>query len=127
VKRTGSDVTVIATMLMVHKAFNVAEKLSKEGIDVEIVDPRTLVPLDKKTLVDSVKKTGKAVVVSEDCRTGGVASEIAAVIMEEAFDYLDAPVKRLTGQDVHIPYSPPLERAAIPQEEDILKVVKEIV
>jgi pyruvate dehydrogenase E1 component beta subunit len=126
IKRKGTDVTVIATMLMVHKALNVAEKLSKEGVDVEIVDPRTLVPLDRKRIVESAKKTGRVLVVSEDSRTGGVASEIATIVQEEAFDYLDAPIGRVTGQDAPIPYSCALEGKAIPQEEDIEKAIKEI-
>jgi pyruvate dehydrogenase E1 component beta subunit len=124
IKRSGRDVTVIATMMCVHKALEAAEDLSADGIDVEIVDPRTLVPLDVKTIVDSVKRTGRAVIVSEDCRTGGVAAEIACRIMEVAFDYLDAPLQRVTGLDVPIPYAPPLEAVAIPQEQDIITAIQ---
>ena len=122
--RKGGDVTAVATMMMVHKCIKAAEELSKLGIELEIVDPRTLVPLDKQTIVNSVKKTGRVVIVSEDCKTGGVAAEIAATIVEEAFDYLDSPLRRVSGLDVPIPYSPSLERAAIPQEEHIIDAVR---
>lgn len=126
IKREGEDVTVVATMMMVHKSLRVAEELGKMGISVEIIDPRTLVPFDKETVINSVKKTNKVVVVSEDCKTGGVAAEIASIVMEEAFDYLDAPIKRVSALDTVIPYSPVLEEAVIPQEQDIIKAVKEI-
>jgi pyruvate dehydrogenase E1 component beta subunit len=127
VKREGEDVTVVATLFMVHKALASAEQLGKEGISVEVVDPRTLLPLDKKTILDSVKKTGRVVVVSEDCKTAGVSAEIAAVIAEEALDYLDAPIKRIAEPDTPIPFSPPLEQYVIPDEKRIIKAVKEIV
>jgi pyruvate dehydrogenase E1 component beta subunit len=127
IRKTGKDVSIIATMMMVHKSIRAAEELSRKGIDVEIVDPRTLVPLDKRTIVDSVKKTGRAIIVSEDCRTGGVAAEIASMIVEEAFDYLDAPIRRVSGMDVPIPYSPVLEGAAIPQEENIIDAVRGVI
>jgi pyruvate/2-oxoglutarate/acetoin dehydrogenase E1 component len=126
VKREGADITVIATMMLVHKALKVAEELSKENVDVEIIDPRTLIPLDTETLINSVKKTGRVVVASEDCKTAGVASEITAIIMEEAFDYLDAPVKRVCALDVHVPYSKVLEERAIPQEHDLITAIKEV-
>ena len=127
VKRKGSDVTVVATLYMVHKALNAAETLEKEDISVEVVDPRTLTPLDKKTILDSVKKTGRLIVVSEDCKTAGVGAEIAAVVAEEAVDYLDAPIKRVAGQDVPIPFSPPLEQYVIPNEKKIVEAVKEVI
>jgi pyruvate/2-oxoglutarate/acetoin dehydrogenase E1 component len=127
VKREGSDVTVVATSFMVHKALAAAETLEKDGISVEIVDPRTLTPLDKKMIVNSVKKTGRIVVVSEDCKTAGVSAEISAVIAEEAIDCLDAPIKRVTTTDTPIPFSPPLEQFVIPSEKTIVKSVKEIV
>jgi pyruvate dehydrogenase E1 component beta subunit len=114
-------------MMMLHKSLNVASQLEKEGISIEIVDPRTLVPLDKEAILNSVKKTGRALVVSEDVRTCGAASEIASVIAEEGFDYLDAPVKRVSALDVPIPYSPILEERIIPQEADIVKAVRELV
>jgi len=127
VKREGKDVTVVATLYMVHKALSAAEMLGKEGIDVEVVDPRTLVPLDKQAIIDSVKKTGRIVIVTEDCKTAGVSAEIAAVVAEEALDYLDAPIKRVAEPDTPIPFSPPLEQFVIPNEKSIVKAVKEIV
>ncbi|ASS90092.1 MAG: alpha-ketoacid dehydrogenase subunit beta [Bacillaceae bacterium] len=128
IKREGKDVTIVATAIMVHKALEAAKELEKEGIDVEIVDPRTLVPLDEETIVESVKKTGRVVVVHEAVKRGGYGGEIASVIAEsEAFDYLDAPIKRLGGLPVPIPYNPNLEKAAVPQVPDIIKAVKETV
>lgn len=127
VKRKGTDATIVATSYMVHKAMNAANELEKEGISVEIVDPRTLVPLDKKTLVDSVKKTGRVVIVTEDCKTAGVSAEIAAVIAEEALDYLDAPIRRVAEPDTPIPFSPPLEQRVIPDEKAIINAVKAVV
>lgn len=126
VKREGSDVSVLATSYMVHKALRTAETLQKEGLNVEVIDPRTLTPLDKQAIVKSVKKTGRIVVVSEDCRTAGVAAEIAAVVAEEALDYLDAPVKRVCELDTPIPFSPPLEQYVIPNEKRIAKAIKEV-
>jgi pyruvate dehydrogenase E1 component beta subunit len=126
VKRKGSDVTVVATQLLLHKALNVAERLSREGIEVEVIDPRTLVPLDRKTIVDSVKKTGRVVVAHESCLRGGVAAELASVIIEEAFDYLDAPIIRIGAKNTPIPFSPPLEEAVIPQEKDIEQAIRSI-
>jgi len=126
VKRPGEDVTVIATMMMVHKALRVAEDLAKMGISIEIVDPRTLVPFDKETVVNSVKKTGRVVVASEDAKTGGVAAEISSIIMEEAFDYLDAPVKRVSALDLPVPYAPALESTVVPQERHIREAVIEL-
>jgi len=127
IKREGKDVTIVATLYMVHKALSAAVILSKEGIDVEVVDPRTLVPLDKQAIVDSVKKTGRIAIVTEDCKTAGVSAEIAAVVAEEALDYLDAPIKRVAEPDTPIPFSPPLEQFVIPDEKSIVKAVKEIV
>jgi len=127
IKREGSDVSIVATLFMIHKALAAAEQLSKEGISVEIVDPRTLAPLDKQTIVKSVKKTGRFVVASEDCKTGGVSAEIAATVAEEALDYLDAPIKRVAEPDTPIPFSPTLEKSVIPDEKSIIKTVKEIV
>jgi pyruvate dehydrogenase E1 component beta subunit len=127
VKREGSDATVVATLFMVHKALAATKSLQKEGISVEVVDPRTLTPLDKGTIVKSVKKTGRIVIVSEDCKTAGVSAEIAAVIAEEAIDYLDAPIKRVTAPDTPIPFSPPLEQFVIPDENAIMRAVKEVI
>lgn len=127
VRREGTDVTIVATLYMVHKALEAAEKLENEGVSVEVVDPRTLVPLDKEAIIRSVKKTGRLVVVSEDCKTAGVTAEISAVVAEEALDYLDAPIKRVAAADTPIPFSPPLENFVIPNENRIIKAVKEIV
>ncbi|WHF28958.1 alpha-ketoacid dehydrogenase subunit beta [Bacillus altitudinis] len=128
VKRSGKDVTIVATAIMVHKAFEAAKELEAEGIDVEIIDPRTLVPLDEETIIESVKKTGKCIVVHEAVKRGGYGGEIASMIAEsEAFDYLDAPIKRLGGLAVPIPYNPTLEKAVIPQVPDIIEAAKELV
>ena len=126
IKREGEDVTVVATMFMVHKALEAAKTLEKEGLSIEVVDPRTLVPLDKEVIISSVKKTGRLVVVSEDCKTAGVTAEIAAVVAEEAIDYLDAPIKRVAEPDTPIPFSTPLEKYVIPDEKTIIKAVKKI-
>jgi pyruvate/2-oxoglutarate/acetoin dehydrogenase E1 component len=127
VKREGSDATVVATSYMVHKALGAAKALEKEGASVEVIDPRTLTPLDKQAIIKSVKKTGRIVIVTEDCRTAGVSAEIAAVVAEEAIDYLDAPIKRLAEPDTPIPFSPPLEQYVIPDEESIIKMVKAVI
>jgi len=124
VKRSGADVTVVAISLMVHKALAVSEKLAREGIEVEVVDPRTLVPMDWEAIYASVRKTGRAVVVDEGHFTCGVAAEIAARIGNECFDYLDAPVERVCAHDVPIPFSPPLEDFVIPQEADIERGIR---
>lgn len=126
VKREGTDITIVATAIMVHKALEAAAELEKEGISVEVVDPRTLVPLDTETIIKSVAKTGHLVVVHEAVKRGGFGGEIASMIAEsEAFDYLDAPIKRLGGVETPIPYNPELEKAAIPQVPDIVNAVKE--
>ncbi|WP_342492379.1 alpha-ketoacid dehydrogenase subunit beta [Bacillus sp. FSL M7-0003] len=128
VKRSGKDVTIVATAIMVHKALEAAKELEAEGIDVEIIDPRTLVPLDEETIIESVKKTGKCIVVHEAVKRGGYGGEIASMIAEsEAFDFLDAPIKRLGGLAVPIPYNPTLEKAVIPQVPDIIEAAKELV
>jgi len=127
VKREGEDVTIFATLYMVHKALAAAEELSRQGIDAEVVDPRTLVPLDKQAIINSVKKTGRIVIVTEDCKTAGVSAEVAAIVAEEALDYLDAPIKRVAEPDTPIPFSPPLEQFVIPDEKSIMKAVKEVI
>lgn len=126
VKREGTDVTIVATAIMVNKALEAAKELEKEGISVEVVDPRTLVPLDTETIIKSVSKTGRLVVVHEAVKRGGYGGEIASMVAEsEAFDYLDAPIKRLGGIESPIPYNPELERMAVPQIPDIVQAVKE--
>lgn len=124
IKNEGKDVTIIATGLMVYRCLNVAEDLSKEGIQAEVIDLRSLIPLDKRTITSSVRKTGRAVVVSEDQVTAGVSAEISAVIYEEAFDYLDAPVQRVGALDIPIPFSPLAEDYTIPNKTRIYAAVK---
>jgi pyruvate/2-oxoglutarate/acetoin dehydrogenase E1 component len=127
VKREGKDLTIVSNGIMIHKSIAVANRLAQEGIEVEVVDPRTMVPLDSQTIIDSVKKTGKLLVVHEACETAGWAGEIMAVVSSSrAFDYLDAPMRRLTGKNVPIPYNRVLERAAVPQEEDIEREIRAI-
>lgn len=126
IKKEGSDVTIVATLYMVHLALRAAEVLEKQGVNVEVIDPRTLTPLDKQAIIRSVKKTGRIVIVSEDCKTAGVSAEIAASVAEEALDYLDAPIKRLAEPDTPIPFSPTLEQYVIPNEKSIVRAVKEV-
>jgi len=127
VKREGDDVTIVAVSRMVVEALKAAEELEKEGISAEVVDPRTLNPLDRETIVKSVRKTGRAVVAADDHKTGGVTAELAATIVEGAFDYLDAPIKRVASPDLPIPFSPPLEERYMRWSRDIVKAVREIV
>jgi acetoin:2,6-dichlorophenolindophenol oxidoreductase subunit beta len=125
VKRAGSDLTIVAYSIMVSRALEAAEKLAAEGIDVEVVDPRCLKPLDADTIVKSVCKTGRVLITHEAPVTGGFGGELAAVIAgSEAFDYLDAPIRRLGGRDIPIPYNRNLERAAVPQVEDIVAAAR---
>jgi pyruvate dehydrogenase E1 component beta subunit len=127
VKREGRDLTIIAYSIMVPRALEAAEELAKEGIEVEVVDPRTLKPLDTETIIQSVAKTGRALVAHEAPRTGGFGAELVAVIADsEAFDYLDAPIRRLAGRDIPIPYNRDLERATVPQVEDIVAAARKL-
>jgi pyruvate/2-oxoglutarate/acetoin dehydrogenase E1 component len=127
VKREGRDVTIVATSIMVRRSLEAAEQLAQEGIDVEVVDPRTLKPLDEETIVHSVSKTGRALIVHEACTTGGYGGELAAVIAgSEAFDYLDAPIVRLAGRDMPIPYNRTLEYHTVPQVEDIVEAARRL-
>jgi pyruvate/2-oxoglutarate/acetoin dehydrogenase E1 component len=119
VKRQGKDITVVTYSRCVIRTLTVAEELKKDGIELEVVDPRTLKPLDEDVILSSVKKTGKAMVVYEAVRTGGFGAEIAAMIAEKAFDYLDAPVKRVAALDSPIPFNPRLEDYILPNEEKI--------
>ena len=127
IKRTGKDVTLIAWGGMVPKALAVADSLAREDIDVEVIDPRTLVPLDLDLLIESVKKTEHVVIAQEAVRRGGVASDLASIIQEEAFDYLDAPIQIVAGKNTPIPYTKRLESSCIPQEEDIAAGVRRAV
>ncbi len=126
VVREGSDVTIVAFSIMVGKALEAAEKLAQDGISAEVIDLRTIRPLDTETIVESVKKTNRCVSVEEGWPAAGIGSEIAAVIMEHAFDYLDAPVKRVAGVDVPLPYAANLEKLALPQASHIIEAVKEV-
>jgi pyruvate/2-oxoglutarate/acetoin dehydrogenase E1 component len=126
VKRAGKDVTIVATSRMVHLALGAADILSQGGIEAEVIDPRTLKPLDTETIVRSVKKTLHLVIVNEGCRTGGFASQLAGMLLEDVFDYLDAPIKIVASEDVPIPYNHGLEYEAIPAEQDIVNAVKAI-
>lgn len=127
VKREGKDVTFIGIHTMVNRGLTAAKKLAEEGISVEVIDPRTLVPLDIETIIKSVKKTGRVVIAHEAYQRGGVAGEIAMQIMENAFDYLDAPIVRVAGRNVPVPYNLRLERATVPQDEDVLQALRNIV
>jgi len=126
IKREGKDVTIFAYSNMVFKSLEAAEELQKDGISCEVIDPRTLVPLDLEAITGSVKKTGHLVIVSEACRRGSVASDISAKVTEVAFDFLDAPIKIVAGLNTPIPYNSTLEQACIPHKENIIKAVKEL-
>jgi pyruvate dehydrogenase E1 component beta subunit len=126
VKREGTDITVVATHALVISALEAAEEAEKEGIRVEVVDPRTLAPLDKETILNSVKKTGRLLVADEDTRTCGVAAEISAIVAEEAIYYLKAPILRNTSPDTPVPFSPPLEHAYMFGKERILESIKSL-
>jgi pyruvate/2-oxoglutarate/acetoin dehydrogenase E1 component len=126
VRREGSDVTIVAISAMVPLSLDVADKLAEEGISVEVVDPRTLVPLDKTTILDSIQKTGRLVVVDEAFSPCGIGAEFAALAADEAFYYLDSPIKRVQSLSVPDPMTPPLERAMVPSEERVIAAVKEV-
>ena len=127
VKRQGRDVTIVATGVMVTRSLAAAAKLVKEGMEVEVVDPRTLKPYDAETITQSVMKTGRLLIVHEACKTGGYGAEISAMISEgPAFTYLNAPIKRLAGLDIPIPYNRTLEYHTVPQEESILAAAREL-
>jgi pyruvate/2-oxoglutarate/acetoin dehydrogenase E1 component len=125
-KREGRNVTIVAYSKMLLVALEAAEQLSHEDIDVEVIDPRTLRPLDLPTIVNSVKKTGRLLVVEEGWRFCGLGAQIAESVYTAAFDYLDAPVVRVTGEDVPMPYSRPLEDAAIPDVPRVVAAVRSL-
>jgi pyruvate/2-oxoglutarate/acetoin dehydrogenase E1 component len=127
IKRSGQDVTLISYSYMTLKCLEAAEILAGEGISVEVVDLRTLTPLDKETILESVEKTGRAIVVHEAVKRGGVGGDIASMIMEEAYDDLDGPVKRICGKNTTIPYNLNLEKACVPSVEDIIVGILEMV
>jgi acetoin:2,6-dichlorophenolindophenol oxidoreductase subunit beta len=126
IRREGKDVTLVGKLLTVYKAMGAAELLAKEGIQAEVIDPRTLIPLDKELILESVRKTGRLVVVEEDNGTHGWAAEIAAMVAEEAFFYLDAPPKRVSAPDTPPPFAPPMEAFYVPNEERIVAAVKSL-
>jgi pyruvate/2-oxoglutarate/acetoin dehydrogenase E1 component len=121
--REGKDMTVVATSLMVGKALTAAQELEKKDIQIEVIDPRTLYPLDKETILASVQKTGRLLIVHQACKTGGFGGEIAAMVAEEGFDYLVSPIRRVGSYDVPVPFSPILEDFVIPNEERIIEEV----
>lgn len=127
VKRPGKDVTIVAFSICVKWALDAAEKLAKEGIDAEVIDLRTIRPLDKQAIIDSVRKTHRLISVEEGWAVAGIGSEIAAIAMEELFDELDAPVVRITGKDVPMPYAANLEKMALPTADDIVDAARSLV
>lgn len=124
--REGRDLTVVTYAAMLHTSLEAAAELAKEGIEVEVVDLRTLLPLDRETIIRSVKKTSKLLVVHEDTKTGGIAGEIAATVCEEAFEDLDGPVLRVTSLDTPVPYSPPLEERFLPHTADVVRAARDL-
>jgi 2-oxoisovalerate dehydrogenase E1 component beta subunit len=127
VARRGRDVSVITYAAMVHTALEAAVRLAEEGIDLEVLDLRTLVPLDREAIAETVRKTNRVILLHEDVRTGGFAGEVAAVINEEAFDWLDAPMVRITGKDTPVPFAPPLEEYFLPNAGDVVRQAKRLV
>lgn len=123
VRRVGKDVTIVANLLMMYRALAVAESLASQGIEAEVIDPRSLVPLDLPLILESVKKTGRLVIVEEDNLTNGWGAEVAALVADQAFWFLDAPIKRVAAPDVPPPFAPVLERAYVPSEARIVEAV----
>ncbi|HTU32470.1 MAG TPA: alpha-ketoacid dehydrogenase subunit beta [Candidatus Acidoferrum sp.] len=126
VRRQGRDLTIISYAAMAHTSIEAAELLAKEGIEAEVIDLRTLLPLDRETILNSLKKTNKLLVVHEDTRTGGIAGEIAALVCESAFEELDGPIMRVTAPDTPVPYSPPLEERFLPNVEKVVATAREL-
>lgn len=126
IKRPGKDMTIVATHAMVGRSMSVAEEFAKEGIEIEIIDPRTLKPLDHESILESVSKTGRLIVADEGQVTCGVTSEISAIVAEEAIEYLEAPIIRVGSPDTPVPFSPPLEKIYIPDEEDVREAVNKM-
>lgn len=127
VRRQGRDLTIVATSIMVHKALEAAGALQAEGIDIEVIDLRTVRPMDKQTIIDSVKKTSRLLCVYEAVKTLGIGAEVSAAVAEsDAFDYLDAPIVRLGGAEIPIPYNPDLEKATVPQVPDIIAAARDL-
>jgi len=126
IRREGRDVTIVATFKMVHKALQVAGDLAEKGVEAEVIDPRTLCPLDEKTIIKSVKKTGMLITVDEGNKTNGFGSEIAAIVSEEAVEYLQAPILRVAAPMTPVPYGPTLEKYYIPDEQRIKEAVERV-
>jgi len=127
IKSVGEDVTIVAVGNTVNTALKAVQLLKAEGVSAELIDPRTVVPLDKVVILESIKKTGKVVITSEEPKTGSIASEIAAIIAEEVIEYLEGPIKRVCGLDTPIPFSPCLEDFWMPKEKNIVEAVKELI
>jgi pyruvate dehydrogenase E1 component beta subunit len=126
IRKEGKDVTIVATLVMMHRALAVAYELEKEGISCEVIDPRTIVPLDEETILESVRKTNRVVLVSEDIQRGGVSAEISSIITSKAFDYLDAPVMMVSAKNTPVPFGPASEKQVIPQLDDIRAAVHHV-
>jgi 2-oxoisovalerate dehydrogenase E1 component beta subunit len=126
VRRAGADLSLVTYGAMLYIALEAAEQLAPEGIEMEVVDLRTLLPLDKETVLESVKKTSKVILLHEDTRTGGLAGELAAIISEEAFEYLDGPITRITAPDTPVPFSPPLEEFFLPKTADVVRAARKL-
>jgi pyruvate/2-oxoglutarate/acetoin dehydrogenase E1 component len=126
IRREGTDLSIITYGAMVYKALEAAERLEQEGIDAEVMDLRTLAPLDREAILETVKKTSKVIILHEATRTGGMAGEITAIINEGAFEHLDGPVMRVTSIDTPVPYAPPLEEFFLPQVDDVLKAARSL-
>lgn len=126
VKRTGADISVITYGAMVHVALEAAEALAQEGIDLEVVDLRTLAPLDKDTVFESAKKTSKVIIVHEDHKTGGIGAEVAALLVDECFDHLDGPIMRIAAPDTPVPFSAPLEEHFLPKASDVVGAARKL-
>jgi len=126
IARAGREITVVTYAAMVYTALEAAETLAKEGIDLEVIDLRTLLPLDRETIAESVKKTNRVILLHEDTKTGGIAGEIAACINEDCFDFLDAPITRITSKDTPVPFSPPLEDVFLPNANDVIREARKL-
>jgi 2-oxoisovalerate dehydrogenase E1 component beta subunit len=126
IAREGRDLSIITYAAMVFTALEAAETLSKEGIEVEVVDLRSLAPLDREAVAATVRKTNKVILLHEDTRTGGIAGELAAIINEDAFDHLDGPIVRITALDTPVPFSPPQEEYFLPKVSDVIREVRNL-
>ena len=126
VRREGSDVTIVTFGAMVHTALNAAAELEADGVSVEVIDLRSLAPLDREAILASVAKTSRALLLYEARRTGGIGGELAAIIAEDAFEYLDAPIVRVASVDAPVPYAPPLEHAFLPTADKVVSAVKRL-